>query len=151
MRSLSLGSIAVLLSFAAACGADDSSIETPASDGSTALDAPVASWHDAHLLPLPTPEGDRQVGVRLTEYSIEMTRERLPAGEIEFQIVNAGTTLHYLLVRNDSVYAPSRHLQPGDTTIMMVDLAPGEYQYLCTIRDEFDHYSEGMSGNIIVY
>lgn len=101
-------------------------------------------------LPLPQPPNENQIGVRLSEYTIEMTKETLPAGELEFHVVNAGTTIHYLLIRSDEVYEMTRHLPPGESDTLRITLEPGEYQYLCTIRDEYDHYSEGMRGHIVV-
>jgi plastocyanin len=142
---------AVILPLLAGCSSGEASHQTPVTEAPE-LPAvePTSTAAEREAIPLPRPTGERQIGVRLSEYRIEMTKETVPAGEIEFQVVNAGSTIHYLVVRSDDVYSMTRHLPPGDTTVMRVDLAPGEYDYLCTIRDEFDHYSEGMRGHIVV-
>jgi hypothetical protein len=102
----------------------------------------------AHL-PLPMPTGERQVGARLYEYAIDLTRDTVPAGEIEFHVVNAGTTAHLLMVRSDEVFSATPHLEPGDTAVLRVTLPPGEHTVICIVRDEYDHPSEGMVRRII--
>jgi hypothetical protein len=152
LRKLGRGPTATLMLAVAcaACGTGDAASGAGDAPPDPHMEAPIPSWADADLLPLPQPAGERAVGARLTEYEIELTRSELPAGEIEFHVVNAGTTIHYLLIRSESVYAYTPHLSPCDSAVLRVDLPPGEYSYLCTIRDEFDHYSEGMRGTLTV-
>ncbi len=142
---------AALLPILAGCDSGEANQDAPAATVTvTPMVTPNSTSAEREAIPLPRPTGDRQIGVRLSEYQIEMTKETVPAGEIEFQIVNAGKDMHYLMVNSAEVYSISRHLQPGDTTVMRVQLEPGEYDYLCGIRDEFHHYNEGMRGHIVV-
>jgi plastocyanin len=102
------------------------------------------------VLPLPQPTGARQIGVRLSEFRIEMTRNEITPGEVEFHVVNAGKVEHDFVVRSDLVYALTEHLEPGDSTILRMTLPPGEHRYLCGIRDDRDHHASGMDGFITV-
>jgi plastocyanin len=143
--------VIVLLPLLAGCNSGEASseIQLPKVARLPAV-TPSSTAAEREAIPLPMPTGERQIGVRLSEYRIEMTRETVPAGEVEFQVVNAGSTTHYLLVRSNDVYSMTPHLPPGDTAVMRVVLEPGEYEYICTIRDEFDHTSEGMRGQLVV-
>jgi plastocyanin len=145
--------LATVLALVLVAGCDSGEAGAPPTPGERlpTLEAPVPAGHDRSLIPMPDPPGENRVGVRLSEYKIEMTKTRVPAGEVEFHVVNAGTTIHLLVVRNVEFYDLTPHLPPGDSAVLRVALTPGTYQYLCTVRDEFDHYSEGMRGELVVY
>ncbi|MEX2584257.1 MAG: hypothetical protein WD766_13370 [Gemmatimonadota bacterium] len=100
--------------------------------------------------PLPQPAGERAVGARIWEYRIELTRDTVQAGEVEFHVVNAGTDEHWLIVRNAEFFDGTPHLFPGDSAVLHVVLEPGDYTIVCTIRDEFDHISEGERVSFVV-
>lgn len=100
--------------------------------------------------PLPRPEGENTVGARIFEYEIEVTRDTVEAGEITFHVVNAGTTEHWLIVRNETEFFGTPHLMPGESAVLTVTLEPGDYHLVCTIRDEFDHISEGERRDFVV-
>ncbi len=144
--------LALVLPLLAGCAPDEAGAGTASrAEGRPSTEAIVhATEHP--LLDIPQPTGERQIGVRLTEYRVEMTTFTVPAGDVEFHVLNSGRTTHALLVRSAAadVYALTEHLTPGDSTVMTVTLAPGEYDFICPIRDEFDHYSEGMRGKIVV-
>lgn len=111
---------------------------------------PAAEMTEPDRLPLPRPTGEREVGARVYEYSIELTRDTVEAGEQTFHVVNAGNTTHIFVVRNDDHYFPTEHLEPGDSATLTATLDPGEYHVLCMVRDEFDHISEGERVTLIV-
>jgi hypothetical protein len=142
----SAGLLVLLLTALTACG---EGAEGRSGDA-LAEDHLQTSGAGEKLLPLPRPTGERQIGARLREYTIDLTRDTVPAGEIEFHVVNSGTTTHFLLVRNQTTYAPTPHLPPGDSAVLRVELVPGEYQVVCLIRDEFDHLGEGMRRTLVV-
>ncbi|MEX2571306.1 MAG: hypothetical protein WD737_08360 [Gemmatimonadota bacterium] len=136
-----------LILLVAGCGPDAApSTETQAAQAAEAQ--PSESGDE--LVPIPRPEGERAIGARLREYQIEVTRDTVPAGEVEFHVVNGGTTTHWLIVRDDTLFSGTPHLLPGETAVMRVELSPGEYQLVCTIRDEFDHITEGMKRSLTV-
>lgn len=140
----------LLLPLAVGCSSGEAADDI---DESAPVTRPAATAEDpsgSDAIPLPRPTGDRQIGVRLREYRIEMTRDTISAGEVEFQVVNAGTTMHLFVVRKSDYYEITPHLLPGESNVLKVRMEPGDYQILCTVRDEFDHYSEGMNGHLIV-
>ena len=141
MRTLVPIAFAVLL-FLPACG-DAAEEPAPAAQSPAATTQVAERAANRPLLPLPQPEGERAVGARVWEYQIEVTRNEVPAGPVEFHVVNAGTTEHWFIVRDDALFEGTPHLLPGDSAVLRVELEPGEYRLVCTIRDEFDHISEG--------
>jgi hypothetical protein len=116
-----------------------------AEDSAPAEQPPTASAEaaDQPFLPLPQPAGERAIGARVWEYQIEVTKNEIAAGPVEFHVVNAGSTEHWFIVRDDVLFEGTPHLLPGDSAVLRVELEPGEYRLVCTIRDEFDHISEG--------
>lgn len=144
--------LALVLPLLAGCAPDEAGAGTAAPiDNRPTAEAVVEPDQDS-AFNIPVPTDEHQIGVRLTEYRVEMTSFTMPAGDVEFHVVNAGRTTHALLIRSAAadVYSLTEHLTPGDSTVMTVTLAPGEYDFICPIRDEFDHYSEGMRGKIVV-
>jgi iron uptake system EfeUOB component EfeO/EfeM len=134
-----------------AAGACGGGADGAAADGQQQESASVSERSAGHpLLPMPEPPGERSIGARIWEYQIEVTKDTVPAGEIEFHVVNAGTTEHWLIVRDDTLFEGTPHLLPGDSAVLRVTLQPGEYNLVCTIRDEFDHISEGEREFLVV-
>lgn len=118
----------------------------------TATGTALVSPTEHPLLPIPEPTGPGEVGVRLREYRIEMTTTTVPAGEVTFHVLNSGKTMHTLVIRKSETgeFSSTPQITPGDSALLTMDLAPGEYDYVCMIRDEYDHYSEGMRGTLQV-
>jgi plastocyanin len=123
---------------------------TPQQAQDVVMEAPTPTWHDNKNLPIPQPTGEHEVGVRLREYVIELTRDTFPAGDITFHVLNAGTTAHDFVVRGNGAYGLTNHIAVGDSAQLQITLAPGEYEYLCGVRDEILHYAEGMIGKFVV-
>lgn len=144
------GILLILVTGLTLSGCGSTSDGAPVSNDYREETEPLLNATEHPLLPIPQPEGAGAVGARLREYRIELTRDTVPAGEVEFHVINSGTTAHWLIVRDDTLFVGTPHLQPGDSAILRVDLSPGEYNLVCTIRDEFDHISEGMRNTIVV-
>ena len=84
----------VVLPLLVACGSGDTANSTTAADDAAAAATPAASTttnepaspvppaRTAGRLALPQPTGERQVGVRLSEFQIEMTRKVRQAGGV---------------------------------------------------------------------
>jgi hypothetical protein len=146
LRFLAIG---IMLPIAACgTGADGAPSDEPEVGETGVAAAPLQA--EPPLIPLPRPEGERAVGARIWEYQIEVTEDTVPAGDIEFHVVNAGTTEHWFIVRTDELFEGTPHLLPGDSAVLRVNLEPGEYTLVCTIRDEFDHISEGERESFVV-
>lgn len=142
---------------AAGCTTDEArggSTNQPGDDIATASthDASLVTPNEHPLLDIPNPTGPGEVGVRLREYRIEMTTTTVPSGKLTFHVLNSGRTMHTLVIRKSASgeFFSTPQIVPGDSALLEVDLAAGEYDYVCMIRDEYDHYSEGMRGKLLV-
>lgn len=135
-----------IVTLLAACDATGNDRGVAVSEAPTTAEPSAQGPREA----LPGPQGENAVGARIYEYEIEITRDTAEAGEIEFHVVNAGTTEHWLIVRGEDEFFATPHLMPGEAAILRVTLEPGEYQLVCTIRDEFDHISEGERRDFVV-
>jgi hypothetical protein len=142
------GWVGLLILVIAACGTGDGEVVAAGNQAPDA-DTTSATSHFAPRLPMPEVTGQNQVGARLYQYGIDLTTDTVPAGEVEFHVVNAGTTEHMLMVRSDHVFASTAHLEPGESAVLTVDIPPGEHTVICIVRDEYDHPSEGMIRRIV--
>jgi uncharacterized cupredoxin-like copper-binding protein len=88
-----------------------------------------------------------QVPVSLVEFAISMP-ETLPAGSVTFAVTNDGTTTHSFEIENESLEEElETPLEPGESAMMTVDLAPGTYEVYCPIGN---HADQGMQIEVTV-
>ncbi|MGH2618602.1 MAG: cupredoxin domain-containing protein, partial [Thermomicrobiales bacterium] len=88
-----------------------------------------------------------QVPVSLVEFAISMP-ETLPAGEVTFAVTNDGTTTHSFEIENESMEEElETPLEPGQSALLTVDLAPGTYEVYCPIGN---HADQGMQLEVTV-
>ena len=100
--------------------------------------------------PTPTAEPVQVVDVALLEWLIDMPAETR-AGSVNFVVTNDGAEAHSLVIESGGVVIaelPSP-LDPGDSTILSVDLSPGEYVVYCPV-DEGEHREQGMEATLLV-
>lgn len=97
-------------------------------------------------------KGETVVHVKLTEYAITLDRTSVPAGPIKFEIQNAGTIGHELVLEPDgSVDKPfdingkeseAENIGPGQTATLEWTLdTSGTYELGCHTPG---HYEQGM-------
>jgi uncharacterized cupredoxin-like copper-binding protein len=102
--------------------------------------------------PVAVTEGDTlvaggQVPVSLTEFAIDIP-STISAGTVEFSVVNDGTIQHSFEIENESLEEElEAPLEPGQTGMLTVDLAPGTYEVYCPIGN---HADNGMRTEITV-
>lgn len=97
-----------------------------------------------------------QVG--LAEFSVDVDNPRFRAGEVSIHVRNQGQFPHTLVVTTEGgeVVATTGVLAPAETTGLVLDLAPGVYQFTCRIVVQtpdgtvVDHYQEGMRATVLV-
>jgi plastocyanin len=145
--------LAAAIATLSACSGDRTEAEAgseAAAPASTVADTALPQGTDHPLLPVPEPTGENEVGARIREYTIDLTTDTVSAGEIVFHVLNSGKTTHHLMIRNQETSSATQHILPGDSATLTVTLAAGEYTVLCTVRDEFDHISEGERRPFIV-
>jgi plastocyanin len=124
----------------------------------------IRSSNAAHLIPavsallagpMPTPEPmpagtrpqDRDMNVSLSEWKLQPSRTRLPAGEIRILAENTGQTQHALRLVGQGLDVSTDNFGPGDSRTLDVSLQPGEYQLICPIPGHAQH---GMTATITV-
>ena len=104
----------------------------------------------------------------VTEWSVEVDAEGAVAGEVTFSITNRGTIDHeFLVVKTDipvgeiplvdnrfeedaegiEVVDEIPEFPKGETETLTVELAPGNYQFVCNIAG---HYAAGMHTGFVV-
>ena len=110
------------------------------------------------------------VAVTMTEYAFGIEPE-LPAGRVEFHVVNQGSIDHALTLvvlpedfppldeqaraptgRGVGTLARLPRRGPGEVGTFAVDLVPGRYGLLCFVRDEAGevHAAKGMNAEFVV-
>jgi len=98
------------------------------------------------------PAGPTVVQVKLNEYSIVLDQSSIPSGPVIFEIENAGTEDHEVVLEaanaNDAPFeadgkaSEAEDIHPGDKTTLEWTLStPGEYQLSCYVED---HAEKGM-------
>lgn len=125
----------------AAAGAEDEAAETlPAAEA------------DADSTPMAVTAGDAMVSgdevpVSLMEFAIDLP-STLPAGPVTFAVTNDGTITHGFEIENESLEEElETPLEPGQTGMLTVELAPGTYEVYCPIGN---HADNGMRTEITV-
>jgi uncharacterized cupredoxin-like copper-binding protein len=102
-------------------------------------------------------EGPTVVQVKLSEYSIVMDQDSIPAGTVRFEIENVGTIDHELVLEAagaedepfeaNGVESEVEDIHPGDKTSLEWTIdQPGDYQFGCYITDEGETESHAMKG-----
>jgi plastocyanin len=99
-----------------------------------------------------TVEAGRPVPVRGFEYGFEPGTITVRAGgresEVRFELTNAGSLPHDLHVREgDEELGGTEAIGDGDEASATVKLAPGDYEFYCSIGD---HADLGMKGDLKV-
>lgn len=98
-------------------------------------------------LPANTRAQDRDVNVSLTEWKIDPSRTVVPAGKVRFLVENLGNTVHSFRIVGGKVDASTEVFGPGESRLLVVDLAPGEYRLDCPVGR---HTELGMEATITV-
>lgn len=103
-------------------------------------------------LPVPTPTAEpvQVVDLALLEWLIDLPAE-IRAGQVNFVVTNEGTERHSLVIESGGVVVAElpRPVNPGEATILAVNLLPGEYLLYCPLEDGA-HREEGMEATLTV-
>lgn len=91
------------------------------------------------------------VEVSMTEFAYAPQTLELAAGTYTFEITNDGQVPHEWALAQAGEHhghgASTRQLASGESQELTVDLAPGEYRYMCHIEG---HLEAGMEGTLVV-
>lgn len=92
--------------------------------------------------------GSATTTIVATDYAFEPSELSVAAGEVTFAIRNDGAEEHeFEILQGDRVIDEVEGLVPGLERDLTVDLAAGEYQFVCRLAD---HFERGMYGTLTV-
>jgi plastocyanin len=90
----------------------------------------------------------KPVAVKAQEYSFDPKTIQVSAGSVRFDLTNAGAQAHDLHVVKDGQDLGGTPIFSGGRTVSAtVKLAPGTYDFVCTVGD---HEQLGMKGKLTV-
>ena len=128
--------LAALALVAAGCGDDDD--EDTTTEPAVTATGPTGA----------TGEGGAAAGgassVSMTEYEFDPSDLTVSEGD-SVEVTNDGELPHNLTVDGENVATDD--VDPGGSEELTVDLAPGDYDFICTIGD---HAQQGMTGTMTV-
>ncbi len=126
---------------AASSSAPSSSAATSSAEASTpASSAPASS--------APAEAESETVAVTEGEMFIKLPEDSFNAGTYTFEVTNTGSMRHdFVVEQNGEDVASTDVLQPGESTTLEVDLAPGEYVFYCSVGA---HRAAGMEVPVTV-
>lgn len=134
---------------AVACGDADPLPE----DDASGVEVPSAQDAPGGPATLPPDDGDvRNVAATLTEWSVTLTQDSVPAGAIAFNVRNTGTMTHRFEVEGNGEEWATEDLAPGGDITMSLNLTAGEYEVYCPIvAGGVNHQERGMTAVLRVY
>lgn len=149
-RTAAAAAVLLLALGLSACGGSEepdaasgtSSEPAASSDASSPSSSPAASSPSA-----PAPESEA-VTVTASDFAFSVDEDSFAAGEVEFTLVNDGSSTHDLVVERDGEdVAAASAVDPGQTSTVTVTLEPGSYVLYCSIAD---HRAMGMETTVEV-
>ncbi|MGH7447801.1 MAG: cupredoxin domain-containing protein, partial [Longimicrobiales bacterium] len=133
MRRIAAVLTAVML--AAGCGDAD---RMPDDDAAIVPnDTPLPGDPEGGVGPGTLPPDDasvRNVAATLTEWSVTLSQDSVPAGAIAFNVSNTGTVTHRFEVEGNGEEWETEDVAPGTDVTMSVSLSPGTYKVYCPIE-----------------
>jgi len=128
--------IAALGIFVAGCGGDDDDEPTEPAATATGTTGPTGEDGGGG--------GAGASSVSMTEFEFDPSDLTVSEGDT-IEVTNDGEIPHNLTVEQDGL--ATSDLEGGASEDLTVDLAPGEYEFICTIAD---HEEQGMTGTMTV-
>jgi len=85
------------------------------------------------------------VFVELTEWSIKLSRDTIPAGAMVFRVVNKAASPHEFEAENENEEFEAGEIQPGAHVDVKARLERGQYEIYCPLAGpEGAHAKRGM-------
>jgi plastocyanin len=109
--------------------------------------APVANATPTEVLPAGTRIEDRDINISMSEWRLEPSRTRVPAGTIRLLAEDTGATQHALRVVGGGLDVSTDNFGPGQSRSLQIVLPAGTYQLLCPLPG---HAEQGMVANLDV-
>lgn len=133
------------------CGGSEADETDMRVDDDAVMDTTPAGTPAPPSLPSLAEDERRQVTVTLDEWSLILAEELMPAGEVTFQIVNAGSEPHRVRIDGPDTEQNSDPVAAGATQSVTISLEPGTYRLFCPdTTDGVSHAERGMSLPLVV-
>jgi uncharacterized cupredoxin-like copper-binding protein len=88
---------------------------------------------------MPAPGDAGMIEVGLKEFTITLTPDKAPAGNIMFHIKNEGKALHAITVKGQGIDKSSANLKGGETGVLQIDnMKAGAYEVTCPVGNHTD-------------
>jgi uncharacterized cupredoxin-like copper-binding protein len=135
------------------CSGDEAAEAAPSSSAPTSSAASSSAEASTPASSAPASsaaaEGESEtVSVTEGEMFIELSEDSYSAGTYTFEVTNTGNMRHDFVVEQDGDdVAGTEVLQPGESTILEVELAPGDYVFYCSVGA---HRAAGMEVPVTV-
>lgn len=84
-----------------------------------------------------------KIGVRLSEWKVELSTQTVLPGSVTFVVTNGGTVPHAFEVEGRGLEQQTPLIQPGDSATLVLTLAPGRYEAYCPVGED-SHKRLGM-------
>ncbi len=98
---------------------------------------------------LPGSHEPTQVGVRLSEWKVELSQPTIDAGPVTFVVTNTGQIPHAFEVEGQGIERETEPIQPGANGTLTLALKPGTYEVYCPVG-EGSHKKLGMEARLTV-
>lgn len=101
----------------------------------------------AEPLPAGTRAEDRDVNISLSEWKLQPSRARVPAGQIRFLSEDTGAAQHALRIVGQGMDVSTDTFGPGESRTIQMVLPAGQYELVCPIQG---HEQQGMVATLTV-
>ena len=89
------------------------------------------------------------VSAKLSEWTIQLSEETVPAGQVTFTVKNGGTIAHAFEVEGNGAEQETPLIQPGASAALTLTLKPGTYEVYCPVGQD-SHKKLGMDTHLKV-
>jgi len=91
----------------------------------------------------------KTVKVTLSEWKVQLSPDKIPAGPVAFEVSNTGSIPHALEVEGRGLERKTAQIQPGATATLQLDLPAGRYEAYCPVG-KGSHKMLGMLDHLTV-
>jgi plastocyanin len=142
--------VSLVATLSACARTDDAARDTAAAD--TASLAPETPSPSTAAPAAGTATGEPDlVHIRLSEWTVRVSKSPIRAGRTTFHAMNEGKYQHAFEIEGNGQEWKVDGIKPGGTTTLAATLTPGTYTVYCPLVDTHgNHQKRGMSTTLVV-